>query len=169
MKEKFSVSLMCMDFLNVGEQLNILNDWVGMYHVDIMDGHYCKNITLSPDLVKSFKKVSKVPLDVHLMTNNPEDWIDPVAEAGADIISLHAETINGQAFRLYNRIEELGLSGSLPEPDRPADHHDRGCGLRRTAVYRRNARQDPGGKTAQGRKGIPLSDTDRRVLQVFYV
>ena len=61
MKEKFAVSLMCMDFLKVGEQLNILNDWVGMYHVDIMDGHYCKNITLSPDLVKSFKKVSKLP------------------------------------------------------------------------------------------------------------
>ena len=113
MKEKFAVSLMCMDFLKVGEQLNILNDLVGMYHVDIMDGHYCKNITLSPDLVKSFKKVSKLPLDVHLMTTNPEDWIDPVAEAGADIISLHAETINGQAFRLYNRIEELGLKAGL--------------------------------------------------------
>lgn len=113
MKEKFAVSLMCMDFLKVGEQLNILNDWVGMYHVDIMDGHYCKNITLSPDLVKSFKKVSKLPLDVHLMTTNPEDWIDPVAEAGADIISLHAETINGQTFRLYNRIEELGLKAGL--------------------------------------------------------
>lgn len=113
MKEKFAVSLMCMDFLKVGEQLNILNDWVGMHHVDIMDGHYCKNITLSPDLVKSFKKVSKLPLDVHLMTTNPEDWIDPVAEAGADIISLHAETINGQAFRLYNRIEELGLKAGL--------------------------------------------------------
>lgn len=81
--------------------------------MDIMDGHYCKNITLSPDLVKSFKKVSKLPLDVHLMTTNPEDWIDPVAEAGADIISLHAETINGQAFRLYNRIEELGLKAGL--------------------------------------------------------
>ena len=113
MKEKFAVSLMCMDFPKVGEQLNILNDLVGMYHVDIMDGHYCKNITLSPDLVKSFKKVSKLPLDVHLMTTNPEDWIDPVAEAGADIISLHAETINGQAFRLYNRIEELGLKAGL--------------------------------------------------------
>lgn len=113
MKEKFSVSLMCMDFLNVREQLEILNNHVGMYHVDIMDGHYCKNITLSPDLVKSFKKVSKLPLDVHLMTTNPEDWIDPVAEAGADIISLHAETINGQAFRLYNRIEELGLKTGL--------------------------------------------------------
>ena len=88
MKEKFAVSLMCMDFLKVGEQLNILNDWVGMYHVDIMDGHYCKNITLSPDLVKSFKKVSKLPLDVHLMTTNPEDWIDPVAEAGADCVVM---------------------------------------------------------------------------------
>lgn len=108
MEREFSVSLMCMDFLHIEDQLKILNHNVDMLHVDIMDGHYCKNITLSPDLVKAFHKVSKIPMDVHLMTTNPEDWIKNVAEAGADTISLHAETINGQAFRLYNQIEDLG-------------------------------------------------------------
>ena len=50
MKVEFSPSLMCMDFLKMEEQFNILNDKVDMYHIDIMDGHFCKNITLSPDL-----------------------------------------------------------------------------------------------------------------------
>lgn len=120
MKEKLAVSLMCMDFLHVEEQIKILNDQVGMFHIDIMDGHYCKNITLSPDMIRAFHKVAKIPMDVHLMTTNPEDWIDDVAEAGADIISLHAETINGQAFRLYNKIEELGCKcGVVLNPATP--------------------------------------------------
>ena len=80
-KDQIAVSLMCMDFLKIKEQLEVLNESVGMYHIDIMDGHFCKNITLSPDLIKSFKKVSKLPMDVHLMTTEPNDWIETVAEA----------------------------------------------------------------------------------------
>ena len=80
-KDQIAVSLMCMDFLKTKEQLEVLNESVGMYHIDIMDGHFCKNITLSPDLIKSFKKVSKLPMDVHLMTTEPNDWIETVAEA----------------------------------------------------------------------------------------
>ncbi|MEE1313651.1 MAG: D-allulose 6-phosphate 3-epimerase [Lachnospiraceae bacterium] len=113
MKEKFSASLMCMDFLKIKEQLEILNDKVGMYHIDIMDGHYCPNITLSPDMIKAFKKVSAIPMDVHLMTTTPSDWIEIVANAGADIISPHAETINVEAFRIFNLIESLGCKCGL--------------------------------------------------------
>lgn len=112
-KDQIAVSLMCMDFLNIKEQLETLNDAVGMYHIDIMDGHFCKNITLSPDLIKTFKKVSKLPMDVHLMTTEPNDWIETVADAGADIISVHAETINGDAFRIFNQIESLGCKKGL--------------------------------------------------------
>ena len=112
-KDQIAVSLMCMDFLKIKEQLEVLNESVGMYHIDIMDGHFCKNITLSPDLIKSFKKVSKLPMDVHLMTTEPNDWIETVAEAGADIISVHAETINGDAYRIYNEIERLGCKRGL--------------------------------------------------------
>ncbi|MDD4371074.1 MAG: D-allulose 6-phosphate 3-epimerase [Anaerostipes sp.] len=122
MKEKFSASLMCMDFLNMKEQLEILNKNMGMYHIDIMDGHYCKNITLSPDMIRTFKRVSKVPMDVHLMTTNPEDWIETVASAGADIISPHAETIGGKAFRIYNQIEDLGCQkGVVLNPATPLE------------------------------------------------
>lgn len=92
-KNEFAVSLMCMNFLKIKEQIEILNQKAGMYHVDIMDGHYCKNITLSPDMVKAFKQISTLPIDVHLMTTCPNDWIEQVAQAGADIISVHAETI----------------------------------------------------------------------------
>ncbi len=113
LQEKFSVSLMCMDFLKIKEQLEILNQRVGMYHIDIMDGHYCKNITLSPDLIRTFKKVATIPMDVHLMTTNHNDWIETVAKAGADIISPHAETMNGDAFRTYNKIKELGCKCGL--------------------------------------------------------
>ena len=112
-KDQIAVSLMCMDFLKIKEQLEVLNESVGMYHIDIMDGHFCKNITLSPDLIKSFKKVSKLPMDVHLMTTEPNDWIETVAEAGADIISVHPETINGDAYRIYNEIERLGCKRGL--------------------------------------------------------
>ena len=123
MKVEFSPSLMCMDFLKMEEQFNILNDKVDMYHIDIMDGHFCKNITLSPDLVKTFSKVAKKPMDVHLMTTNPTDWIEKVAEAGAEYISPHAETINGDAFRVMNMIKSLGCkTGVVLNPATPLSY-----------------------------------------------
>lgn len=113
MKEQFAVSLMCMDFLKMKEQLEIFNERIGMLHVDIMDGHFCKNITLSPGLIQTFKKVATIPMDVHLMTTNHQDWLEVVARAGADIISPHAETINADAFRTFNKIKELGCQCGL--------------------------------------------------------
>jgi len=97
-----------MDFLKIKEQLEILNGLVDYYHVDLMDGHFCKNITLSPDLIKTFGEIAAKPMDVHLMTTDPIDWIEDVAKAGATYISPHAETINTDAFRVLNLIEGLG-------------------------------------------------------------
>ena len=120
MKFEFSPSLMCMDFLKMKEQLEIMNTRMDMYHVDIMDGHYCKNITLSPDLIKTFAKVATLPMDVHLMTTNPTDWIETVAKAGATYISPHAETINTDAFRVMNLIRSLGCkTGVVLNPATP--------------------------------------------------
>ena len=119
---KFAVSLMCMDFLDVRNQLEVLNRRADLYHVDIMDGHYCPNITLSPDMVKAFHRVATLPMDCHLMTTNPNDWIEPLAESGADIISPHVETMNVNAFRTLNRIEALGMKcGAVLNPATPLD------------------------------------------------
>ena len=120
MKEKFSVSLMCMDLLNIKEQLKILNKKADLYHVDIMDGHYVKNITLSPSFIKAIKPAVKLPIDVHLMTEFPEDYIDEVARAGATYICPHAETINRDAFRIINHIKKTGCKvGIVLNPATP--------------------------------------------------
>ena len=123
MKPDFAVSLMCMDYLKISEQMEVLNDNVSMLHADIMDGHFCKNITLSPDLIKAFASVTTLPIDAHLMTTNPGDWIDACAEAGAGYISLHAETINTDAFRQINYIKSLGCKvGIVLNPATPLEY-----------------------------------------------
>ncbi len=105
---KFSVSLMCMDLLKVEEQLLVLNKRADMYHVDIMDGHFVPNITLSPSFIKTIRSVSTLPIDAHMMVERPMDFIDAIADAGADYISPHAETLSGNAFRVINHIRSLG-------------------------------------------------------------
>ena len=109
MKHEFSISLMCADYLNLKEQLTQLNEKADYYHVDIMDGHFCKNITLSPDYIRGIKGITKLPIEAHLMVENPNDFIGMVADAGVDVISVHAETINRDAFRILNSIQSKGL------------------------------------------------------------
>ncbi|MDR2048640.1 MAG: allulose-6-phosphate 3-epimerase, partial [Treponema sp.] len=123
MNAEFSVSLMCLDYLKIQEQIEILNAKADYYHIDIMDGHFCKNITLSPDFMKAVKKIARLPLDVHLMTEYPNDFIDPVRDAGAEWISPHAETINTDAFRTINKIKSLGAkAGVVLNPATPLEY-----------------------------------------------
>lgn len=112
-KPLFSPSLMCMDFLNIKQQFEILNTRADFYHVDIMDGHFVKNITLSPDFVSAVSGIAKLPLDCHLMVTDPNDYIEPLAKAGAGYICPHAETINADAFRTINRIKALGCKAGV--------------------------------------------------------
>ena len=99
---------MCMDLLKIREQIQVLNLHADFYHIDIMDGHFVKNITLSPDFVKAVARVSRVPLDCHLMVTHPDDYITMLAQAGATFLSPHAETINTDCFRTLNRIRAAG-------------------------------------------------------------
>lgn len=123
MDYKFSPSLMCMDLLKLREQIEILNKRADFYHVDIMDGHYVKNITLSPYFIKEIKGIVEIPIDVHLMVENPSEFIDMVAKAGANFISPHAETINKEAFRVINRIKRLGCKvGIVLNPSTPLEY-----------------------------------------------
>ena len=123
MKPIFAASIMCMDFLNVERDMRVINEHCDMYHADMMDGHFCKNITLSPDFVASIRKATDLPIDVHMMVEHPNDFIDMVAAAGADYISVHAETINADAFRTITRIKNLGKKvGIVLNPATPLEY-----------------------------------------------
>lgn len=123
MKPMFNPSLMCMDLLDIKNQIEILNTRADFYHVDIMDGHFVKNITLSPDFCKAIRPVTALPLDCHLMVTNPDDFIEPLAKAGAGYICPHAETINSDAFRIINKIRSLGCKvGVVLNPATPVSY-----------------------------------------------
>lgn len=119
-KPTFSPSLMCMDLLNAAVDVDVLNRRADAYHVDLMDGHFAPNITLSPDLVKALSAHGSLPMDIHMMVTTPTDWIEILAENGATWISPHAETINVNAFRVMNQIESLGMkTGVALNPSTP--------------------------------------------------
>ena len=105
---KFSVSLMCMDLAVAGSQVAALSKHADAFHLDIMDGHFAPNLALSPDWVKSVAPFSSVTMEAHLMTDEPGRWVEPLAKAGAHIISPHAETLNRDAFRVFGMISDLG-------------------------------------------------------------
>jgi ribulose-phosphate 3-epimerase len=85
-------SILSADFARLGEQVSRAAQGGGtIIHVDVMDGHFVPNITLGPQLVKSLRKATQLPLDCHLMIENPDLYIPAFAEAGADWISVHQE------------------------------------------------------------------------------
>lgn len=102
---KVSLSLMCMNLSLVSEQIKKLNSFTDNYHIDIMDGHYVKNLALSVDFIKTIRPLTNKPIDAHLMVDNPECYLDDLISAGTDLINIHAETLKGQAFRLINLIK----------------------------------------------------------------
>jgi ribulose-phosphate 3-epimerase len=77
------------------------------FHVDVMDGHFVPNLTIGPVVVKSLRKKSKAYIDCHLMVSRPEDWVDAFADAGANLITVHAEA-TAHLDRLLHRIREKG-------------------------------------------------------------
>ncbi|MEY8309824.1 D-allulose 6-phosphate 3-epimerase [Erysipelotrichaceae bacterium 51-3] len=121
--EQFAPSLMCMDLVQMKKQLNVLDQQMDLYHFDIMDGHYCKNITLSPMVLKAVRQCTDKYIDVHLMTTEPADWVEACATAGASCISPHAETINTDAFRMIHKIKDAGCDfGVVLNPATPLSY-----------------------------------------------
>lgn len=114
----FSPSLMCMDLLKLREQVEFLNGVADFYHIDIMDGHYVPNITLSPFFIESLKRVATLPLDAHLMVTRPETISPLCLAAGADYVCFHAETVDARAFRLIDTIKAAGAKpGAVFNPE----------------------------------------------------
>ncbi len=96
-------SILASDFAHLADEVRAAERGGGtVIHVDVMDGHFVPNITLGPPMVKSLRKVTSLPLDCHLMIENPDDFIPAFADAGADWISVHYE-----ACRHLHRTLEL--------------------------------------------------------------
>jgi D-allulose-6-phosphate 3-epimerase len=113
---------MTMDLDKFTEQINFLNNKVNSYHIDIMDGHFVPNITLSPWFIEQLRKVSNVKVSAHLMVTDVPFWVDQLIEIKCNVICMPAEIINGVAFSLINKIHNAGLKvGIVLNPETPVN------------------------------------------------
>ncbi len=113
MSHKIAPSILAADFGNLQRDCEMVNnsqaDW---FHIDVMDGHFVPNISYGMPVIKAIKKHAKKPLDVHLMIEKPERYIEEFAKIGADIITVHYEsTIH--LHRTITQIEDAGCKAGV--------------------------------------------------------
>lgn len=110
---KFAPSILAADFARLGQQVQDAEAaGVDYIHVDVMDGHFVPNITIGPLIVQALRPVTRLPLDVHLMIEQPERYLADFARAGADILTVHVETCP-HLHRTIQQIKELGVKAGV--------------------------------------------------------
>ncbi|MCM3787613.1 ribulose-phosphate 3-epimerase [Domibacillus indicus] len=119
---KIAPSILSADFARLGEEIKDVEAGGADYiHVDVMDGHFVPNITIGPLIVEAIRPVTALPLDVHLMISNPDQYIETFAKAGADIITVHAEACP-HLHRTIQLIRSFGIkAGVVLNPSTPVD------------------------------------------------
>ena len=106
---KIAPSILASDFSKLGEEIaRVEKAGADMIHIDVMDGHFVPNITFGPPVIKSLRKITGLPFDVHLMIENPDKYLDSFIEAGADIISVHIEN-NPHLHRTLEHIRQQNV------------------------------------------------------------
>jgi ribulose-phosphate 3-epimerase len=115
-------SILSADFACLGAGIAAVEaagaDWI---HVDVMDGHFVENLTIGPPVVKALKRIATVPLDVHLMIANPDEAVRWYLDAGADLVTVHAEACRDLPAVLRT-IREAGVKAGVSiKPDTPVD------------------------------------------------
>ena len=108
-KKKISASILAANFSKLAEEIHCINRaGVDALHLDIMDGHFVPNISFGPDIVKTIKEETKLPLKTHLMIANPKNYIDAFISAGSDMIIFHYETTKHH-YQLIDYIKGCGV------------------------------------------------------------
>ena len=106
-------SILSADFSKLGEEIAAVEKaGADMIHVDVMDGHFVPNLTIGPVVIKSARKSTKLPFDVHLMIEMPEKYIEDYAKAGADIITFHYEAVK-DSKAIIKQIKALGKKAGI--------------------------------------------------------
>ncbi|MGI6050102.1 MAG: ribulose-phosphate 3-epimerase [Acetivibrionales bacterium] len=110
---KVAPSILSADFSKLGEEIKkIENSGAELVHIDVMDGHFVPNITIGPLIVSAIRPLTNLTLDVHLMISEPDKYVDVFKDAGADIITVHAEAAT-HLDRLVSRIRQLGIKAGV--------------------------------------------------------
>ncbi|MBI3812183.1 MAG: ribulose-phosphate 3-epimerase [Nitrospirae bacterium] len=110
---KIAPSILSADFAHLADEIaRVTEAGADMIHVDVMDGHFVPNFTIGPPIVKAIRKVTRLPLDVHLMMTNPEDFISEFIKAGSSYITVHVETCP-HLHRTIQSIKEEGVKAGV--------------------------------------------------------
>ena len=117
---KIAPSILSADFSKLGEEIKAVEqagaDWI---HIDVMDGHFVPNITIGPLVVEAVRKITELPLDVHLMIEDADKYIKDFAQAGADILTVHVEACPHLHRTIYHIKEQNVRAGVVLNPATP--------------------------------------------------
>ncbi len=126
-KRKIAPSILAADFARLAEQIELVESaGVDLIHVDVMDGHFVPNISIGVPVVSSIRKVTDLPLDVHLMIENPADYVDAFVDAGADYLTVHLEAcpnLHEVTKLIKNKNIKAGVAINPSTPVESLDHN----------------------------------------------